>query len=258
MPVVTPPLVPNQKAPVVTTLVVRPRCQQPVVTTLVVPLQLLLVIAILVLAGCSPVRIPTAIPAAQVAKLSATATLRPSQTPTLAPTGTPTITPTDTPSPTPTASDTPTIKPTPTRAPVPTSGTITIKLYYIALNDGGRSGQKIGCDDSLVAVERTIPSTSAPLTAAVKELLSVRDRYYGQSGLYNSLYQSALKLDGVTIAGTKATIRLSGRPILSGECDPPRAIAQIRATALQFATVDQVAVYLGSVTIEQALSLKGG
>src|SRR5574342_779666 len=70
------------------------------------------------------------------------------------------------------------------------TGTTRVKIFLIAIDDNGKSGKKIGCGDSVVAVERNLAATQAPLAAALTELFSIYDRTYGQSGLYNSLYQS--------------------------------------------------------------------
>lgn len=226
--------------------------------------------SIVFISACKPIMIPTADQspisvAAAIAPTetrtllsSETPTVTPTLTPTLAPTETPTITPTFTASPTPRPIGSPTVKPTSTRAPIPTAGTMKIKLFFVALNDNGKSGKRIGCDDSIVAVDRTIPSTSAPLTAALKEIFSVRERFYGPSGLYNSLSQTNLKLDGVTITEGKATINLSGTVLMFGTCDSPRLLAQIQETALQFPPVTELAIMVGKVPIEQLFSLRGG
>ena len=131
-----------------------------------------------------------------------------------------------------------------------------IKLFFVALNDNGKSGTKIGCNDSLVAVDRMIPTTNAPLTAALKELFSIHDRYYGQSGLYNSLANANLKLDGATIVNGNATVNLSGTLGLGGVCDDPRAQEQIKQVVLQFSTVKQANVFLNGIALEKALSQK--
>jgi hypothetical protein len=107
-------------------------------------------------------------------------------------------------------------------------------------------------------VDRIIPATNAPLRASLNELLSIREQYYGQSGLYNALYQSTLKTEGINIVGDKATINLSGRVVLGGVCDNPRFEAQIKETALQFSTVKDVAVFINGVALEKILSEKGG
>jgi len=124
------------------------------------------------------------------------------------------------------------------------------------LEDGGRSGQKIGCDDSLVAVERMIPRTDTPLRAAIAELVSVRDTSYGQSGLYNALARSRLTAERVTLTDGVAEIRLAGAITLGGACDAPRVDAQIRQTALQFPAVKRVDVYIKDVPLAKVLSAK--
>jgi hypothetical protein len=131
-----------------------------------------------------------------------------------------------------------------------------VKVYLVAIGDEGKAGKAIGCGDSLVAVERQIQPTSEPLKAAYQELLSIHDREYGQSGLYNALYQCDLKVDSVTLASGKATVRLSGKTVLGGECDNPRVGAQLTEIALQFPTVKEVAVLVNGAPLAQWLSLK--
>ena len=159
--------------------------------------------------------------------------------------------------PVPTLSPTPSVKTTPTRAAVVPANSMRVKIFMIAQNDAGKLGKKIGCDDSVVAVERIIPLTNSVLRASLSELLLVRDQDYGQSGLYNALYQSTLKLDDVTLVASKATIYLSGKVVLGGTCDSPRVDAQIKETALQFSTVKQVSVMVNKIPLEQILSGKG-
>lgn len=168
--------------------------------------------------------------------------------------------PTDTPTALPTASATlvPLVKTTPTRTPTLPAGTMRVKLFFVAINDNGVAGKKIGCGDSIVAVDRFIPTTIAPLTAALRELFSLTDRNYGSSGLYNALYQSKLKIDSIAIVNTRATIRLSGSLMLNGVCDNPRVQAQLEPIALQFSTVSSVSIFLNGIPLQQALSEKGG
>lgn len=152
-----------------------------------------------------------------------------------------------------------TIEPLPTPTPLSSGqgGFTHVQIYLVALGDNGQNGQKIGCDDSLIAVEREITPTIAPLRASLNELLSLREQYDGQSGLYNALYQSDLKIDDIGLANGLATIYLSGRYTLGGVCDIPRFEAQLEATALQFSTVDRVMVFLNGQAMTDALSLAG-
>ncbi|HYJ45310.1 MAG TPA: hypothetical protein VEV81_01765, partial [Pyrinomonadaceae bacterium] len=54
-----------------------------------------------------------------------------------------------------------------------TQKTRQIKVYLVKVGDAGKSGKKIGCDDSLYAVTRTVKATATPLKSAIEELLSM-------------------------------------------------------------------------------------
>lgn len=140
-------------------------------------------------------------------------------------------------------------------APAAPAGT-TVKIFLLALEDDGKSGKKIGCNDSVVPVTRTVPKTTAPLGAAIRELVAIRDRTYGQSGLYNALFQSSLMVDRVVIVNAVAEIHLSGTFRSGGACDNPRIEAQIKETALQFPTVKSVQVFVNDMPLETILSGK--
>lgn len=135
--------------------------------------------------------------------------------------------------------------------------TTTARIYLVAINDNGKSGRKFGCGDSLVAVTRPITPTTAPLSAAMRLLLSDHRRNYGQSGLYNALYRSRLRLQRASIAHGKATIYLAGTLRLGGVCDNPRVGAQLRQTARQFSTVQSVGIFINNVPLWKRLSMKG-
>ncbi len=203
----------------------------------------------ILLIGCSPAATPTSVPLPTLFPVTLFApTAVPTNTPLPVPTSTPTLV----------LSPVPTLKATPTRTPTIPAGTMRVKLFFVALNDNGIAGKKIGCNDSIVAVDRAIPATNAPLTASFKELFSQTTKNYGQSGLYNALYQSKLKIDSAAIVNGKATIHLSGSLVLNGVCDNPRVQAEIEEIALQFSTVKSVAVFLNGIPLQQALSEKGG
>ena len=146
---------------------------------------------------------------------------------------------------------------TATRVP-PTSTAVqqTVKIFLIALEDNGQSGILVGCGDSAVPVTVIIPRTQGVLKAALEKLLSIKEQYYGESGLYNALYQSDLKLKSVTIDQGKAIIHLTGTVMLGGVCDAPRVEAQIKQTALQFSTVSDVEVFINDIPLEDVLSQK--
>ena len=108
------------------------------------------------------------------------------------------------------------------------------RIYLIALEDNGQSGKKVGCGDSVVPVEVAIAPTKAPLRAALEKLLSIKEPYYGQSGLYNALHQSNLRVAEAKILNRQAIVHLAGTQLVSGTCDVPRIVAQLEETVLQF------------------------
>ncbi|MEJ2709110.1 MAG: LysM peptidoglycan-binding domain-containing protein [Anaerolineales bacterium] len=121
-----------------------------------------------------------------------------------------------------------------------------VQVYLIALGNG-----TIGCGDGVVPVQRKIEATRAPLTVAIQELLSIKQRMYGQSGLYDALYQSNLQIDSIDLNQGTVTIRLRGELRLNGDCDQARVKAQIEQTALQFASVNKVEIFINGAPIDR-------
>lgn len=143
---------------------------------------------------------------------------------------------------------------TPEASPTGAKETQIVNIYFIALEDNGVAGKKIGCNDSVVPVKREIAKTQTPLKAVLEELLSYKNQYFGESGLYNALYQSDLRFDSAVIQNGEAVIKLSGILQLGGACDNPRVKAQIEETALQFQTVSTVRVLINNKPIDDVLS----
>ena len=126
-----------------------------------------------------------------------------------------------------------------------------IKVYLVALNDAGKSGRKIGCDDSLVSVTRTIKPTASTLKAAMEELVATPGD--DDKKLGNYVVGPDLKVKSVSISRGTATIRFSGHISVAGICDEPRIVEQIMATAKQFPNVKRVKVFVGKETLEDAI-----
>jgi hypothetical protein len=145
--------------------------------------------------------------------------------------------------------------PTP-KPPASLPASQTVQIFLIALEDQGISGELIGCGDSLVPVRVSIAPTQGVLRAALETLLGVKQSYYGQSGLYNALYQSNLRVEDVRIESGLATIQLTGSLLLGGVCDNPRVEGQLRATARQFSTVQNVEILVNGTPLDELLSLK--
>ena len=145
------------------------------------------------------------------------------------------------------------LQPAPT-SPAPTKNLV--KIFLIAVNDNGKSGLPVGCGDSAVPVQVEVTPTAGVLKAALVALLSIKNQNYGQSGLYNALYQSALQVESVSIDGGKASVTLTGTLKMGGECDNPRVQAQLEQTVLQFPTVKEAAIFVNGKPLTDALSLK--
>ncbi len=132
--------------------------------------------------------------------------------------------------------------------------TRTVKIYLVALDDKGKMGKKIGCDDSLVPVSRTIKATASPLKATIEELLASPADDAENSQLHNFWRGENLRVKSASIRAGVATIHISGRgPFVAGICDEPRIEEQIKETARQFPTVKRVKVFVNNRTLAQVI-----
>jgi hypothetical protein len=129
----------------------------------------------------------------------------------------------------------------------------TLHIYLIALEDAGKSGPKVGCGDSLVAVDVRAKDNLSTL----QTLIDQHSQYYGQSGLYNALYQSNLTISRFETAAGKFEVDLTGDLTLGGVCDNPRVEEQLKATIRQ-STGDSipVTIRINGVLLEDLLSQK--
>lgn len=126
------------------------------------------------------------------------------------------------------------------------AGTVTDRapVYLIALEDGGVDGRRVGCGDSAVPVEVTLPRRGPALEGALDALLSRKETYDTRSGLYNALHGSNLEVDRIERSGPEVRVHLTGYLEIGGECDSPRVLAQLNETALQFSDVQRAQFYL--------------
>lgn len=131
-----------------------------------------------------------------------------------------------------------------TSTPIINNVTTSVKIALLDI-EGTSNGKVRGCGDKVVLVDRTVASTTAPLTAALTELFSIGTTTV--SGWFNFIDRTneTLHFDHVTIASSTANVYLTGKLSgLAGVCDDPRASIQIEETALQFATVSKVKFFL--------------
>jgi sporulation and spore germination protein len=132
-----------------------------------------------------------------------------------------------------------------------------VKIFLVLVNDDGRRGERFGCNDSIVAVDRAVAPTATPLRAALQALLDDRKDSDPTSGeVYNVFYASTLTLESATIDNGKAVVRLNGQINQRGICDAPRVQTQLEKTARQFPAVSSVEVFVGGRPLADVLSLK--
>lgn len=132
-----------------------------------------------------------------------------------------------------------------------------VLIYLVALEDNGASGKLVGCGDSLVPVKRPIAPTHHAIVAALNELFAIKEQHFGESGLYNALYQSDLRVESVEVDENGiATVVLTGRVMLGGTCDTPRFIGQIEETVRAVTGVQSANILLNGKTINEALSTR--
>ncbi len=130
-----------------------------------------------------------------------------------------------------------------------------VNLYFVAINDGGDKGKKFGCDDSLVSVEAD--DSVKTITDAYETLLTIKASMYGNSGLYNSLYQSDLHVNRAEIKKGEANIELVGRYSIAGTCDGPRFVEQLTSVAKQFPDVKTIDITINGQSINDLFSGRG-
>lgn len=151
---------------------------------------------------------------------------------------------------------------TPTATTTDTTGqaqntTTSIKIALLDTTGSG-TGKSRGCDN-VAMVSRTVAATTTPLTAALQTLFAEKEGAQ-PSAEYNFIARTAktLKFDHATVASGTANIYLTGSLSgLAGVCDDPRAQIQLEETALQFATVQKVQIYLNNKLTTLTPSEKG-
>jgi hypothetical protein len=129
--------------------------------------------------------------------------------------------------------------------------TAPLTIYYVAVDDNGISGPLIGCGDSLVATTTAPVRFTDQVRPSIETLLANKSRDVGLSGLVNVLYQSNLTYAGVELNGSTITVYLTGKFMLGGVCDIPRAKAQLEYTAMAAAGATSAQVFVNGRPIDE-------
>lgn len=146
----------------------------------------------------------------------------------------------------------------PASAPTVNNTNVTqpLKMYMVAVDDNGTSGDLIGCGDSAVSVTTEDVTTSDVVKATMERLIANKNQFYGESGLYNALYKSTLTYISSSTSGDTVTVKLSGTFSLGGECDNPRVQSQLELSAKAAAGVEKAAIFVNDKPLSEVLSLK--
>jgi len=134
------------------------------------------------------------------------------------------------------------------------AGTHSVTAYYVLLDDGGSSGVRFGCNDSLVGVRHSNTEPAEPLPAAIGALLDGSGPPVAD--VYNSLSGSTLDFLSGSFDGTTVTVYLAGTIRPGGVCDIPRIEAQLTQTAVSAVGAIRAEIYVNGVGLAEALSLK--
>ncbi len=141
------------------------------------------------------------------------------------------------------------------KAPQDVNATATVRkarIFLISTDDKG----PVGCGDTAVPVEATLPAPTPALWGSLETLLTA-GKHYESSGLYNALANSPLRVERIDRAGSTVRIYLTGYLEIGGACDTPRAVSQLTETATQFPDVDKAEIFLDGKPLDALLSGKG-
>lgn len=134
------------------------------------------------------------------------------------------------------------------------AGTQSVTAYYVLVDDGGSSGVRFGCNDSLVGVKHSGTVPAEPLPAAIGALLDGTSP--PRADVYNSLSGSTLDFLSGSFDGTTVTVYLAGTLRPGGVCDIPRIEAQLTQTAVSAVGAIRAEIYVNGTALAEALSLK--
>ena len=114
----------------------------------------------------------------------------------------------------------------------------------------------LGCGADAVPVEVELPAPAPALRGSLEALLAA-GKSYESAGYYNALASSPLRLQRIERSGDRARIYLAGYLELGGECDGPRVLSQLTATATQFRDLRKAELFLDGRPLRDLLAGKG-
>lgn len=131
---------------------------------------------------------------------------------------------------------------------------VPVVLYYVALGDDGKAGERIGCGDSLVPIVADPTKDEDVVRVAMERLLAGRSHMVPGTALHDSLSESELSMVSLSTGNDTVKVYLSGSLNLGGVCDGPRVEAQLAQTAKTASAKERVEIYLNDRPLGEALS----
>ncbi len=141
-----------------------------------------------------------------------------------------------------------------------------IDFALVAMGDGTMvtGPQFIGCGDQIQMVESSYvdagATTETVIQAALEALFQIEGSSYGESGLYNALYQSDLNVESVSVSDDESSVivALTGSIASGGTCDDPRIEAQIRETIKAHSPEDsEITVLIDGEDLNEYFDMSG-
>jgi LysM repeat protein len=128
-----------------------------------------------------------------------------------------------------------------------------VNVYMVQPPGGTGTGVVSICDSQIVPVQIGVTPTVAPLTAGIQALLDFTAADFGLANLNNPMAATNLAIDEILIVNGEAVITLTGTLTSGGTCADTILRGQMEATALQYATVDTVAIFVNGIPIQDVL-----
>lgn len=126
-----------------------------------------------------------------------------------------------------------------------------IKIYMVALEGTNLKGKSFGCNDMLVPVSKSIPSSDNMLEETLNLLLAEKDT----DELKNFIRGPQLILFQVNTAGGVADIYFTGDFLITRACDILRIEEQITETVKQFSEIKKAKIYINNQTLDSYLKI---
>lgn len=145
-------------------------------------------------------------------------------------------------------------------------GKTKLQVAVVKMEDDGKSGEKIGCGDSIIYIEKTAEGIkledSRKIQLALKELFAIGATTV-EGPYYNGLQHSKnLNVDSVneTNNGDSSivSVLISGELISAGTCDDPRISEQIYSTIEANSSADKIEVLINDKDLKDYFDMSGG